>query len=83
MRPDESLAKRFPDAAREAVFSGEKGARASRDGSGYPDPVLAAGFMIKVEAKPMPAQKLLEIHPSIRDELRRPTMLLTFSEKNR
>lgn len=66
----------FDEGARDAVFLGESVRKHHRSLSGYLAPLLAAGFSLKSVVEPTPEPAMLEEHPELSDEFRRPMMLL-------
>lgn len=73
----------FFEGAREAVFLGEPVTKYHRTLASYIDTLLRNGFAVKRVVEPQPAAHLLDAVEGMRDELRRPMMLLVAAEKTR
>ena len=71
----------FYEGRREAVFLGEEVVKYHRTLTTYVKDLLGSGFQIRDLAEPMPPADLLETVPGMKDELRRPMMLLIAAEK--
>ncbi|NML22016.1 class I SAM-dependent methyltransferase [Pseudoflavitalea sp. G-6-1-2] len=71
----------FMEGRREVVFLGEKIAKYHRTLSTYLNALLKQGFIIKEVNEPTPEEKLLDTVAGMKDELRRPMMLLIRAEK--
>ena len=71
----------FYEGRREAVFLGEEVVKYHRTLTTYIKDLLGSGFQIRDLAEPMPPADLLETVPCMKDELRRPMMLLIAAEK--
>ena len=65
----------FFEGRRRAVFLGEPVTKYHRTLTTYLDGLLTGGFALRRVAEPMPPEEMLDI-PGMRDELRRPMMLL-------
>ena len=70
----------FEEGAREAVFLGERVVKYHKTLTTYLDTLLRTGFAIRRVVEPQPDPALLDV-PGMRDELRRPMMLLVAAEK--
>lgn len=70
----------FDEGQRDAIFLETHVAKYHRTLTTYLNTVLQAGFMITGIVEPKPAEHLLSV-PSMRDELRRPMMLLVSAKK--
>lgn len=71
----------FIEGKRDTVFLGERVVKYHRTLTGYLGPLINVGFKIKQIAEPLPNAEMLEEFPEMRDELRRPMMLLVAVEK--
>ncbi len=71
----------FYEGQRQAVFLGEPVVKYHRTLTTYIRDLLHAGFIIRDLAEPMPPARFLDTVPGMRDELRRPMMLLIRAEK--
>lgn len=71
----------FEEGEREAIFLGERVVKYHRTLTSYLDTLLQTGFAIKRVVEPQPDPALLDEVPGMRDELRRPMMLLVAAEK--
>ncbi len=71
----------FSEGAREAVFAGEKIVKYHRTLTTYLNGLMQTGFAIRSVVEPQPSDELLESAPKMRDELRRPMMLLIAANK--
>lgn len=71
----------FYEGEREAVFLGEKMKKYHRTLTTYLDGILQNGFVLVDLKEPKPAEHLMDI-PGMKDELRRPMMLLLSAVKN-
>lgn len=71
----------FSQGHREAVFLGQPITKYHRTLEGYISPLLAAGFRLTALVEPQPSEALLQAHPDMRQELRRPMMLLIAAQK--
>lgn len=60
----------------DAVFWGEEITKFHRTLTGYIGTLLHHGFELTGIEEPMPDNKMLELIPEMKDELRRPMMLL-------
>ena len=70
----------FREGSREAVFLGETVTKQHRTLTGWLQPLLEAGFQIRQLCEPQPPEHMMEL-PGIKDELRRPMMLLISAKK--
>ena len=70
----------FYEGERDAVFLGQHIRKYHRTLTTYVRSLIAAGFTIKDIAEPEPPESMLDI-PGMRDELRRPMMIIISSEK--
>lgn len=70
----------YIEGRRDAVFLGEHVIKYHRTLTTYLDTLLRNGFIIRRVAEPMPPENMLDL-PGMRDELRRPMMLLAAAEK--
>ena len=68
--------KYFTEGKREAVFLGEKVIKYHRTLTTYLNELLKNGLEIKEIIEPEPNQEMIEQIPEMKDELRRPMMLL-------
>lgn len=73
----------FREGRRDAVFLGEPVVKYHRTLASYLNALLETGFAITGLAEPQPAEHLLDAVPGMRDELRRPMMLLVAARKKR
>lgn len=71
----------FDESERSAVFLGERVKKYHKTLATYLNALLDAGFIITGIIEPKPADHLLDTVPGMRDELRRPTMLLVSARK--
>lgn len=71
----------FIEGKRDAVFLGEKVVKYHRTLTTYVGTLLAKGFAVTGIVEPQPAERLLDTVPGMRDELRRPMMLLVSAKK--
>lgn len=71
----------FIEGKREAVFLGEKVVKYHKTLTTYLNNLLKQGFKIKEIIEPKPSEKSLNEFPDMKDELRRPMMLLISVEK--
>lgn len=71
----------FEEGARQAVFLGEPVTKYHRTLTTYLGGLLEAGFCITGVAEPQPPERMLDI-PGMRDELRRPMMLIVSAKKH-
>lgn len=72
----------FAEGKRDAVFLGEHIIKYHRTMTTYLNTLLQTGFTITGIVEPQPAAHLLDSVPGMRDELRRPMMLLVSATKN-
>lgn len=70
----------YYEGEREAVFLGEKVTKYHRTLTTYLNTLLESGFIIKNIVEPQPPEDMLHI-PGMKDEMRRPMMLLVAAEK--
>ncbi|MDL2259939.1 class I SAM-dependent methyltransferase [Deltaproteobacteria bacterium OttesenSCG-928-K17] len=71
----------FMEGKREALFLGERITKYHKTLTTYLSAVLQTGFSITNIIEPQPAKHLLDTAPAMRDELRRPMMLLVSAVK--
>lgn len=71
----------FAEGDRQAVFLGEKVTKYHKTLTTYLNGLLEAGFGIRAVVEPEPAAQLVDTVPGMRDELRRPMMLLVAARK--
>ncbi len=71
----------FMEGKREAVFLGEKVVKYHKTLTTYLNCLLKEGFTIKEVVEPEPSKEMLEAYPDMKDELRRPMMLLVSAKK--
>ena len=71
----------FHEGGRDAVFLGEHVVKYHRTVATYLNTLLETGFAITGIVKPRPAEHLLDAVPGMRDELRRPMMLLVAARR--
>lgn len=71
----------FSEGARDAVFLGEHVTKYHKTLTGYLGALLQTGFIITGLVEPKPAAHLLDTVPGMKDELRRPMMLLVAAKK--
>lgn len=71
----------FAEGKRDAVFLGEAVEKVHRTLTAYLGGVLAAGFAVTAVVEPQPTPEMLDTVPGMRDELRRPMMLLVRCQK--
>ena len=71
----------FMPGKRESIFLGEKVVKYHRTLTEYINALIQNGFSVTKVVEPQPEEKLLETVPGMRDELRRPMMLLVSSVK--
>ncbi|MDR2037118.1 MAG: class I SAM-dependent methyltransferase [Bacteroidales bacterium] len=71
----------FLEGKREAVFLGEKVVKYHRTLATYLGTLLKRGYTVKEVAEPQPAPDMLAEYPEMKEELRRPMMLLISAEK--
>lgn len=70
----------FCEGQREAVFLGEKVVKYHRTLTTYLETLLQAGFTLRHVVEPQPPEDMLDL-PGMRDELRRPMMLIVSAQK--
>lgn len=71
----------FEEGKRDAVFLGEQVTKYHKTLTTYLNNLLQTGFSITAIVEPKPAEQLLDSVPGMRDELRRPMMLLVSAKK--
>lgn len=71
----------FYEGKREAIFLGEEVTKYHRTLTSYLNSLLKQGFKIKEIQEPKPNQEMLQEFADMKDELRRPMMLLISAEK--
>lgn len=71
----------FLEGPRDAVFLGEHVVKYHRTLTTCLDALLQNGFLLRRVVEPQPPESMLDL-PGMRDELRRPMMLLVSAEKN-
>lgn len=71
----------YLEGCREAVFLGERVTKYHRTLTTYLDTLLQNGFQILRVVEPQPPQNMMDI-PGMKDELRRPMMLLVSAKKS-
>ena len=72
----------YVEGPREAVFLGERVTKYHRTLTTYLDTLLENGFWLERVVEPQPPADMMEL-PGMRDELRRPMMLLVSAVKER
>ena len=70
----------YLEGRRDAVFLGERVVKYHRTLTSYLDTLLQSGFTLRRLVEPKPPEELMDL-PGMRDELRRPMMLLIAAEK--
>ena len=76
--PDDNY---FYEGKREALFLGEKVVKYHRTLTTYLKCLLRQGFTIKDVIEPQPAPDMIKEHPCLKEEFRRPMMLLISAVK--
>lgn len=71
----------FYEGRRDTVFLGEPVVKYHKTLTTYLNTLLQTGFVINGIVEPQPAEHLLDTVPGMRDELRRPMMLLVSAQK--
>lgn len=71
----------FSEGKREAIFLGQKVVKYHRTVTTYLDSLITCGFSIRKVVEPTPTQEMLQTNELMRDELRRPMMLLVAAHK--
>ena len=71
----------YYEGKREAVFLGEKVTKYHRTLTTYIDTLLRCGFTLKRLVEPAPPENMLDL-PGMKDEMRRPMMMLVAAQKN-
>ena len=72
----------YYEGERDAVFLGEHVVKYHRTLTTYLNTLLNCGFCLKSVVEPQPPEDMLDL-PGMRDEMRRPMMLLVSAEKPR
>jgi len=72
----------FIEGKREAIFLGETVIKYHKTLTTYLNSLLEEGFVIKKIIEPEPSKPMLEAYPEMKDELRRPMMLLISAMKH-
>jgi hypothetical protein len=72
----------FYEGERKAVFLGEEVVKYHKTLTTYLNGLLRTGFHIAAVEEPMPSKHLLDMVPGMKDELRRPMMLIISARKN-
>ena len=70
----------FAEGRREAIFLGEPVVKYHRTLTTYLETLLENGFLLRHVVEPQPPRELLD-QPGMRDELRRPMMLLVRAQR--
>ena len=70
----------FYEGEREAVFLGEKVIKYHRTVDGYLNPLWQVGFTVEDLSEPRPPEEMMDL-PGMKDEMRRPMMLLVSARK--
>lgn len=73
----------FEEGPRQAVFLGEEVTKYHRTLGGYLGAVLRHGFQLTALAEPTPGARLMAASPLMRDELRRPMMLIVSARQSK
>lgn len=71
----------FEEGKRDAIFLGEHVIKYHRTLTTYLETLLQSGFAVKHVVEPQPPENMMDL-PGMRDELRRPMMLLVAAQKN-
>lgn len=71
----------FSEGRRHADFLGEEVVKYHKTMTTYINTLLKTGFALKELTEPMPSDEMLETVPGMKDELRRPMMLLIAAKK--
>ena len=71
----------YYEGQREAIFLGEKVVKYHRTLTTYQDPLLRAGIELCRIVEPPPPENMMDL-PGMKDEMRRPMMLLVSARKN-
>lgn len=71
----------FIEGKRDTAFLGENVTKYHRTNSSYLNALLTEGFRIIEIKEPTPTEQMLKDIPEMKDELRRPMMLLISAEK--
>ncbi|MGE5400755.1 MAG: SAM-dependent methyltransferase, partial [Ignavibacteriales bacterium] len=72
----------FIEGSREAVFLGQKITKYHRTLTTYINSLISNGFIIKKVIEPLPSQEMLKKNEAMREEFRRPMMLIISANKN-
>lgn len=72
----------FIEGRRDAIFLGQPVVKYHKTLTTYINTLLQNGFAVTAVVEPQPAPELLDSVPGMRDELRRPMMLLVAAQKN-
>ena len=72
----------FSEGQREAMFLGQKVIKYHRTLTTYLHSLLTSGFSLRNVIEPLPPQEMMKTDPGMRDELRRPMMLLVSAHKD-
>ena len=70
----------YYEGKREAVFLGEKVTKYHRTLTTYVNTLLKTGFILESLVEPAPPENMLDL-PGMKDEMRRPMMLLVRAKK--
>ena len=70
----------YCEGEREAVFLGERVVKYHRTLTTYLETLLRSGFALRHVVEPRPPEEMMDL-PGMRDEMRRPMMLLVSAEK--
>ena len=71
----------YMEGERQAVFLGERVTKYHRTLTDYVGALLSNGFMLTGLAEPQPPQEMIDAIPGMKDELRRPMMLILAAKK--
>lgn len=71
----------FSEGKRDAVFLGERVVKYHKTITTYLNTLLQTGFLITGIVEPQPEKTMLDLVPQMKDELRRPMMLLVSAKK--
>ncbi|MGE5352472.1 MAG: class I SAM-dependent methyltransferase [Acidobacteriota bacterium] len=72
----------FIEGSREATFLGQKITKYHRTLTTYINSLISNGFIIKKVIEPLPSQEMLKKNEAMREEFRRPMMLIISANKN-
>ena len=70
----------YYEGKREAVFLGEQVTKYHRTLTTYLETLLNSGFLLQHVVEPQPPENMMDL-PGMRDEMRRPMMLLVSAKK--